>query len=73
MLRRGSFAKPEREGFGGDLAPRADPVHVSVAYWAGTLGSWPPVLERDLLRVAHLPLGAALEAISLHIKTPLLG
>jgi len=60
-------------GSAGGLAPRADPVHVSVADWAGTLGSWPPVLEGDLLSVAHLPLGAALKAISLHIKTPLLG
>ena len=61
------------KGSAGDLAPRADPVHISVALWADTLGSGPPVLKGDLLRVAHLPLGATLETIGLHIKTPLLG
>ncbi len=61
-----------RGGFGAGLA-LAYPVHLGAADWTGTRGSRPPVLKGDLLRVAHLSLGATLEAISLHIKPPLLG
>src|SRR3989304_3267963 len=50
--------------------PLADPVHLRAAHGASALCGRPAVLQGHLLRVPHLPLGATLQAIGLHILPP---
>ncbi len=49
----------------------ADAEHFGAAYRADTLGSGLPVLHPDVSGVLHLPLGAALHAVGLHLPTSL--
>src|SRR3970040_3045015 len=48
----------------------ADPVHFRATHGASALCGLPAVVQGHLLRVPHLPLGATLQAIGLHIQPP---
>jgi hypothetical protein len=48
----------------------ADPEHLGTALWTSTLCSRLAVLHFDGLRIAHLPLSAALHTVCLHLLPP---